>query len=574
MSLRLTAVAAIALLAAGIACSDSTGPAPVAPDAPAITAITPGNAQLSIAFTPPAEDGGADVERYEYSLDDGATFLTPTPVDTLSPIVVTGLTNGSTYQVRLRAVNRAGTSASSAAVAGTPRTVPGTPTISGVTAGNQQLSVAFGPIADGGAALSNIEYRLSAGGAWTARSPASTASPLVITGLTNGTAYDVSIRGVNVAGAGAAAVAVSGTPRTLPGAPTLTSMTVGSQFLSVAFDPIADGGSPLTNIEYQLNGGAWTPRSPADLSTPVVVFGLTNGTQYTVRIRGLNAVGAGPESNALVGTPRTVPNPPTVNTVTGGYRTASVAFTPGFNGGATITGYQYELNNSGTWTPVGLPPSPFTVSGLADATGYTLRLRAINSAGTGSPSNSIGFATAPAIPTVTASADSVQVFVCSNTQATASGYRFYESTSVADTGTHIGTTSSGVTCLSRTTPPSGAVLYYRARACNTAGACSTMSAASNSVVTRITQPTIDSVFYANLGADIDVHFSFSGPSSGPGVATNVRYSINGGATWINRSPAGATSPFRIPNPGGTFSLRVAIVNSSGTSVPSNARTVP
>lgn len=47
---------------------------------------------------------------------------------------------------------------------------------------------------------------------WVSRSPASTVSPLVITGLTNGTEYSVTLRAVNSAGAGSASAVVKATP--------------------------------------------------------------------------------------------------------------------------------------------------------------------------------------------------------------------------------------------------------------------------------------------------------------------------------------------------------------------------
>ena len=90
------------------------------PSAPAITGITVGDARLSVAFTSPASDGGAMISGYQYSLDDGATWATPSPAVTSSPLVIVGLVNGTQYSVRVRAVNSAGVGAASAMVAGRP----------------------------------------------------------------------------------------------------------------------------------------------------------------------------------------------------------------------------------------------------------------------------------------------------------------------------------------------------------------------------------------------------------------------------------------------------------------------
>jgi hypothetical protein len=187
------------------------------PAAPTISSITPGNGQLSVAFTAGAT-GGSAITNYKYSTDAGSTWTSVTPASTASPILITGLTNGVTYDVQIKAVNAAGDGSATGSTAATPYTTPSAPTITGVTSGNQQLSVAFTAGATGGSALTNYKFSIDGGSNWTAVSPASTSSPVVITGLTNGTAYNVQIRAVNAAGDGAATGSTQGTPTagTLP----------------------------------------------------------------------------------------------------------------------------------------------------------------------------------------------------------------------------------------------------------------------------------------------------------------------------------------------------------------------
>ena len=69
--------------------------------------------QISVAFTAPTDTGGAAITDYEYQLD-GGTWTTAST--TSSPVVITGLTNGTSYSIKLRAVNSAGNGAESAAV--------------------------------------------------------------------------------------------------------------------------------------------------------------------------------------------------------------------------------------------------------------------------------------------------------------------------------------------------------------------------------------------------------------------------------------------------------------------------
>lgn len=91
-----------------------------APSAPTITGITAGDGRLTVAFAAPASDGGGAISAYQYSLDDGATWVTPSTAVTSSPLVIGGLVNGSDYAVRLRGVNSAGPGAASAMLTGRP----------------------------------------------------------------------------------------------------------------------------------------------------------------------------------------------------------------------------------------------------------------------------------------------------------------------------------------------------------------------------------------------------------------------------------------------------------------------
>lgn len=90
----------------------------VGPDAPLIDDVIPGDGQLSVHFAPPSDDGGSAVADYEYSTDNGVTWVSA--ASTVSPIVITGLSNGTSYTVKLRAINSAGDGAPSSAVVSSP----------------------------------------------------------------------------------------------------------------------------------------------------------------------------------------------------------------------------------------------------------------------------------------------------------------------------------------------------------------------------------------------------------------------------------------------------------------------
>ncbi|NCY17326.1 MAG: hypothetical protein EBX39_11265, partial [Actinobacteria bacterium] len=360
------------------------GPTAVAPDAPTSLNATPGNGSVSISFTAGA-DGGASITKYQYQLGSGSWT---DAVGTTSPISISGLTNGTNYSIKLRAVNSVGAGAASSAVSVTPRTTPSAPTSLNVTPGDSTVSVAFTAGADGGSSIINYEYQLNGSGSWYAFSPAVTSGPVSIP-VTNGVAYTVKLRAVNAAGSGAASSAsASFTPATTPSAPTGLNATPGNGSVSISFTAGADGGASITKYQAQAGSGPW--RDVVGTTSPISLSGLTNGTNYSIKLRAVNSVGAGTASDAVSVTPRTTPSAPTALVATPGDGSASVAFTAGSDGGAAISKYQYSTDGGTTWADADAgTTSPVTISGLTNYTSYSIKLRAVNSVGAGAASSAV-----------------------------------------------------------------------------------------------------------------------------------------------------------------------------------------
>ncbi len=182
------------------------------PGAPTIGTGTAGSTSASIAFSAPATNGGANITSYTASCTGGGATRTAT--GTASPVTVTGLATGVTYLCSVTAANAVGNSAASAAVSVTTAaavTVPGAPTIGVATAGNASASIAFtAPASNGGAAITGYTASCTGGGA--TKTGTGAASPVTITGLTNGTAYSCSVKAANAAGSSAASASVTVTP--------------------------------------------------------------------------------------------------------------------------------------------------------------------------------------------------------------------------------------------------------------------------------------------------------------------------------------------------------------------------
>jgi predicted RNA-binding protein with TRAM domain len=291
----------------------SSTAAATVPAAPTISSITPGNQQLSVAFTA-GSNGGSAITNYKYSTDGGTNWQTRSTGTTASPLVIstlsidgtTPLTNGTSYDVQIRAVNAVGDGTATASTAATPRTTPSAPTITSITPGNQQLSVAFTAGSNGGSAITNYKYSTNGGANWQTRSPASTASPLVIstlstdgtTALTNGVSYDVQIRAVNAAGDGTASSTTSGTP-VAPVSPTLNAVTLSSSLTSTY-------GTASTGVSFTANGSnltsniTATAQSGYEVSTSLgsgydASVSVASGT--TVYVRFASTISAGDKNN-------------------------------------------------------------------------------------------------------------------------------------------------------------------------------------------------------------------------------------------------------------------------------------
>ena len=85
-----------------------------------------------------------------------------------------------------------------------------------------------------------------------------------------------------------------------PCAPKLDSASGGSGQTSLNFTAGYDGGSAVTAFNASCTPGPLTGSSTA---TPILVSGMTNGTQYTCSVTATNANGTSPVSNALQVTP-------------------------------------------------------------------------------------------------------------------------------------------------------------------------------------------------------------------------------------------------------------------------------
>ena len=376
-----------------------------------------------------------------------------------------------------------------------PTTVPDAPTIGTAIAGNAQAVVTFtAPLSNGGSAITGYTVTSNPGNI----TGTGTASPITITGLTNGTAYNFTVRATNAIGtsvvSSASNLVTPTAPLTVPEAPTIGTASAGNAQAVVTFTaPLSNGGSAITGYTVTSSPGNIKGTGSA---SPITVIGLTNGTTYTFMVTATNAIGssiASSTSNSVI--PLTVPGAPTIGTATAGNAQVVVTFTALIsNGGSPITGYTL------TSVPGGLTgtstSSPITLTGLTNGTAYTFTVTATNVNGTGaasSASNSIIPSTIPGPPIIgTASAGTAQAIVTFTAPVSNGGSSIISYTATSVPSGFIGTgTSSPIKVTGLT---NGTAYTFTLTATNSIGT-SVASSASNSVTPLMPIADIDGNVY-------------------------------------------------------------------------------
>jgi len=568
--------------------SYETGPASATtvtittPGAPtSVSASVNGSNNLVVSYVAPGSNGGAAITDYQYSFNSGSftsAGTASTSFTITSPSYIVG-----TNTVVVRAVNPPGAGTSSSPY-NLVLSTPSAPTISGSTSvsANGTVTLYFtAPGLNGGLNITNYSYSFN-GGSYTLINQGTT-SPFTITGLTYGTPPNtIALKAVTPVGSGTASSTYSFS-LTVPGAPTLNSASPDvSGSLTLSFTAGSNGGLSITNYAYSTdNGSTYTAFSPASTASPVTIIGATYSIGSIVKIRAINQIGQGADSNGITLSLNTPSAPLSVGATIDSIGTLNITFTtPSSNGGLSITDYYYSVDGT-TYSSTGQTSSPIAVTYSSSipytATNY-ITLKAYNSIGQGaasSPAVTINLTT-PTAPTITSISinEFTGVITLGYTVPVSNGgipiinYKYQ----MNNTGSFISinSTSANYLTISGATfsPTSNSI---RLQAVNKVGDGST-SASFNVPISVPSSPTSVSGTIASATGYLTI--SATTPSNGGLAITNYYVSFNGGTLYALNTitfPAVYTNTATIPY-NQTTSFVLYATNALGNGPASSAAT--
>jgi|688.fasta_scaffold00982_24 hypothetical protein len=300
--------------------------------------------------------------------DDAITFGTPTPTTTGFTVQVTSYNGISVYtpsaSVGTATINSTGKITVTGVAANTSSTVTVNTTRTGYANGTAQVSATSLPLPPAPTVTS-----ISPSGGSTAGATTVTITGTNLTGATAVTIGGVAATSVTVVNettitatspagtAGATSVLVttpSGTnaantlftynaPSSTPSAPVITASTSGDGSMmpgTVTFSaPISDGGSYITDYEYNVNGGSWQSTYSSSPGT-ISVYSMTVGSDNTVLIRAITSNGAGATASVIL-------HPSVPFNLVSNSNSASYSGS-GDNSGSQLTGQMYSYGSPET----------------------------------------------------------------------------------------------------------------------------------------------------------------------------------------------------------------------------------
>ena len=228
------------------------------------------------------------------------------------------------------------------------------------------------------------------------------ASPITITGLTNGIRYSCTVTAVDTNGASDPSAAVLITPGSLLYKPSIFFLlTPGNGSATAAYElPTEFLGDPrpwFVAVTCNAEGSLPTTTTSADsVIRSITVTGLRNGVIYscTYRITSASGVAISGQLDVVPGTPVRPLDP----NATPGNASVTLSFQASADNGFPVTGYTATCVGTGQESrTVNGASSPLVVTGLANGVAYSCNVYGSNALGAGEKSASMPVT--PGVPT-------------------------------------------------------------------------------------------------------------------------------------------------------------------------------
>ena len=288
----------------------------------------------------------AGVKTRSYTFQIRGVYSNP---ESLTAFSVRGLTNDAAHTFKIRAINPSGNGdPSNESTAATPKPAPSAPTLTTATPFDAEVALAWTYPSDG-APTDRMEYSGDNGATWTV-------AKTEVVNSKGQIGFDSNNWNVNQSFTAKLPAAPPSDVKitfSQPGAtftPSRLTFTTQNwntpQTVNVKLlkEPQAEpcpicppGWTPVLPIQYVLT---INDRQIWDNATSDTATGLTNSTEYTFVVRGVNAYGNGPASNAIKATPIAKPAKPTGFDAAPKHQSAILSWTDPNND--TIAKWQYS----------------------------------------------------------------------------------------------------------------------------------------------------------------------------------------------------------------------------------------
>lgn len=358
----------------------------VSPGPVAAPSVDYGDSELHLTWTEPSNEGSPittyDVQisppppngQSQVSLDAGATSYT-----------WSGLTNGVTYEFRIRAHNDAPDAGawggwSRGEYPSAPPDRPATPSMTRIdTPAGGQVEARWAAPNDNGDSVDAYHVTLYRNGSAISTVTVDGGTLTRVFRVENGYDYSVSVVAENRSGrsdasAQSAAVTSFGAPGRVTGVSGEATGTNGQ--VSIRYTTPSDNGQAIQRYEYRLSTGATGSLG----SSPATLGGLSNGQGYTVQVRACNTYCG--EWSAASGSfsPYGPPGAPRITSSVSGQSVGFSWTAPGGNG-AEIARTEWRWGTSGNWTNAGANGGSASSGTIGWEACRTIQVRAVNNHG-------------------------------------------------------------------------------------------------------------------------------------------------------------------------------------------------